>query len=76
VSTHVGTILATLASATVVVVALAALVRAVFKFALNIRDNTKATQELSGKLEDLTASIDGRFDKLVARVDALERRQR
>ena len=71
---EVSTIIATLASAVIVVGALVALVRAVFKFAVTMRDNTVATKDLTGKLEDLTTSIDGRFDQLADRVSALERR--
>ena len=70
----VVTVVASLASAVIVLGGLAALVRAVFKFAVTMRDNTTATKDLTAQLGDLTTSIDGRFDKLADRVSALERR--
>lgn len=68
-------ILASLGSAVIVLGGLVAVVRAIWRIAQNLRDNTKATQDLTIHLEDLTASIDGRFDKLAARVTELERNQ-
>ena len=47
-------------------------IRAIFGFAVTVRDNTQATRTLTGQLKDLTTSIDGRFDKLVQRVSDLE----
>lgn len=70
--TGAGAVFAILASAVIVLGGLVALVRAIWNIAQNLRDNTKATQALSGNLDKLTASIDGRFDALVARVTALE----
>lgn len=74
--TAVGTAIAILASAVIVLGGLAALVRAIWRIAQNLRDNTKATQDLTGKLSDLTTSIDGRFDQLAERVARLEGRRR
>jgi hypothetical protein len=71
---HVGTDLTIAGSAIVILTALIVMVRAVFNLAVTFRDNTKATHELTGKLEDLTVSIDGRFDKLAERVTRLEAR--
>lgn len=70
--TGVGAALTILASAIIVFGGLAALVRAVWRIASTIRDNTRAAQNLTKKLEDLTASIDGRFDALAERVARLE----
>jgi hypothetical protein len=70
----VTNIVATLAGAVLILGGVAALIRALFKFAVTMRDNTVATKNLTGKLEDLTTSIDGRFDLLAERVAALERR--
>lgn len=67
-----GTVIAILASAVIVLGGLTAVVRAVYRVAVTLRDNTQATRQLSGKLEDLTTSIDGRFDQLAARVTRLE----
>lgn len=67
-----GTVVAVLASAVIVLGGLAALVRAIWKVAQTLRDNTQATRHLTGKLDDLTTSIDGRFDSLAERVARLE----
>ena len=61
-----------LASAVIVLGGLVALVRAIYRVAITLRDNTQATKQLSGKLDDLTTSIDGRFDNLAERVARLE----
>ena len=71
-----ATVAAILASAVVVLGGLIALVRAIWKIAQNLRDNTMATQALTGKLRELTVSIDGRFDQLAERVARLEGEQR
>lgn len=68
-------VVAILASAVIVLGGLVALVRAIWRVAQTLRDNTRATSALTGKLEDLTTSIDGRFDRLAERVAALEQRQ-
>jgi hypothetical protein len=68
-------VFAILASAVIVLGGLVALVRAIWKIAQTLRDNTKATTDLSANLEKLTVSIDGRFDALVERVTRLEGRQ-
>lgn len=68
-----ATIFAILASAVIVLGGLAALVRAIWKTATTLRDNTQATRELTEKLEEYTKSTDGRFEKLADRVDRLER---
>ena len=47
-------------------------IRAIFGFAVTVRDNTLATRTLTGQLKDLTTSIDGRFDGLAQRVAVLE----
>lgn len=68
----VAAVVAILASAVIVLGGLVALVRAIWRIAQNLRDNTKATQDLTGQLNSLTTSIDGRFDALVDRVTRLE----
>lgn len=69
-------VLAILASAVIVLGGLFAVVRAIWRIAQTLRDNTKATTGLSANLERLAVSIDGRFDALVERVVKLEGRQR
>lgn len=69
-------VLAILASAVIVLGGLFAVVRAIWRIAQTLRDNTKATTDLSANLERLAVSIDGRFDALVERVVKLEGRQR
>lgn len=69
-------VLAILASAVIVLGGLFAVVRAIWRIAQTLRDNTKATNELSGNLERLAVSIDGRFDALVERVTKLEGQRR
>lgn len=71
--TSAGAVFAVLASAVIVLSGLVALVRAIWKIAQTLRDNTIATRNLTGNLDKLTASIDGRFDALVERVSRLER---
>ncbi len=72
---NAGADLTILASAVIVLTGLAALVRAMLRFRDDVRDNTSATKQLTGRLDDLTTSIDGRFDRLAERVTALEQRQ-
>jgi len=74
--TGAGAVVAILASAVIVLGGLAALVRAIWGIAQTLRDNTKATESLTSNLESLTASIDGRFDKLAERVALLDQRRR
>jgi len=71
-----ATSLTILASAVIVLGGLAALVRSLLKIRDTITGNTRATTDLTSKLHDLTASIDGRFDQLAERVTALEQRRR
>lgn len=68
------TTVAVIAGTVVIAGGLVAAIRAIFGFAVTVRDNTLATRNLTGKLEDLTTSIDGRFDALAQRVTDLERR--
>jgi predicted PurR-regulated permease PerM len=71
-TSQASTIFAILASAVIVCGGLAALVRAIWKTANLLRDNTRATQTLTERLEEFTKSVDGRFEKLDARVTVLE----
>jgi hypothetical protein len=72
----VGAAVAILASAVIVLGGLAALVRAIWRVAQTLRDNTTATRTLTGKMAELTTSIDGRLDALETRVARLEGRRR
>lgn len=67
-----ATIFAILASAVIVLGGLAALVRAIWKTANILRDNTVATRGLTDRMDRLSVSVDGRFDGLVHRVEMLE----
>ena len=68
-----ATIFAILASAVIVLGGLAALVRAIWKTATTLRDNTSATQALTSRLDGLAQSVDGRIDRLAERLDKLEK---
>ena len=75
-----ATIFAILASAVIVLGGLAALVRAIWKTATTLRDNTTATRDamaatkaLTDRLDGLARSVDGRIDSLAERVGKLER---
>jgi len=70
-----ATIFAILASAVIVLGGLAALVRAIWKTATTLRDNTTATQALTARLDGLARSVDGRIDRLAERLDKLEARR-
>ena len=72
--TTAATAFTILGSAVIVLGGLSALVRAIWKVAQTLRDNTVATRSLTGKLEHLAGSVDGRFDELAERVAAIERR--
>jgi hypothetical protein len=67
-------VFAILASAVIVLGGLVAVVRAIWRIAQTLRDNTIATQALTENFGRMTVSIDGRFDSLAARVSELERR--
>jgi hypothetical protein len=68
-----STIFAILASAVIVLGGLAALVRAIWKTATMLRDNTNATKALTDRLDGLAQSVDGRIDSLAERVGNLEK---
>jgi predicted PurR-regulated permease PerM len=68
-----ATIFAILASAVIVLGGLATLVRAIWKTATTLRDNTTATRDLTARLDGLAQSVDGRIDRLAERLDKLER---
>ena len=68
-----ATVFAILASAVIVLGGLAALVRAIWKTATTLRDNTQATRALTDRLEGLAQSVDGRIDSLADRIGKLER---
>ena len=67
-----ATVFAILASAVIVLGGLAALVRAIWKTATTLRDNTRATQNLTEKLDEYVKASDGRFEGLNDRVISLE----
>jgi hypothetical protein len=64
-----------LAAAVVVIGALIGLARAIFRLAVAMRDNTAAVHSLTGRMDELAISVDGRFDKLAERVAELEWRE-
>ena len=70
----VATVVAITAGVVVAAGGFVVAIRAIFGFAVTVRDNTQATRNLTGQLKDLTTSIDGRFDRLVQRVSDLERK--
>jgi hypothetical protein len=67
-----GTVLAILASAVIVLGGLGALVRAIWGLAQTIRDNSTATKDLGEKFDQFTPIVDTRLAALEARVAALE----
>lgn len=69
-----ATIFAILASAVIVLGGLAALVRAIWKTATTLRDNTTATQKLTERMDGFAQSVDGRIDHLAERIDQLTER--
>jgi hypothetical protein len=69
------TMTAILAASVIVLGGLATLVRAIWKTANILRDNTVATQNLTARFDDMAASVDGRFDRLSERVLSLENRE-
>jgi len=82
-----ATVFAILASAVIVLGGLAALVRAIWKTANTLRDNTAATRQLTGRMDGLAGRIEGlaerieglagstgsRIDSLAERVGKLEK---
>ena len=71
----IGGTLESLAAAVVVIGAIVALARAIFRLAVAMRDNTAAVHSLTGRMDELAISVDGRFDKLAERVAELEWRE-
>lgn len=70
-----STVFAILASAVIVLGGLAALVRAIWKIAVSLRDNTVAIRKLTERLEEYTKSSDSRIDRLTERISRIERQQ-
>jgi hypothetical protein len=64
--TQVGAVIAILASAVIVLGGLAAVTRALWKVAQDIRDNKQATQENTTAITDLSTKMDGRITALEA----------
>jgi hypothetical protein len=74
--TELGAVIAILASAVVVFGGLAAVTRALWRVAQDIRDNKQATQENTTAITDLSTKMDGRITALEAwRVRAEGRRR-
>jgi len=67
------TITAILASAVVVLGGLAALVRAIWKTATVLRDNTLATKDLTDRLEEYNKAANRAYEALAIRVNETER---
>lgn len=63
----VGTDVIILASAVIVLGGLSALVRAIVRFRDDVRDNTRATGQLTRRLDEFAPAVDGRL----ARVERL-----
>lgn len=70
--TGASAVFAILASAVIVLGGLVGVVRAIWKIAQTLRDNTTATRNLSESFKTLSESMNGRFDHLVERVTRLE----
>lgn len=70
----VGTIVAILAGAVIVIGGIVALVRAIWKVAQTMRDNTVAVRVLTERLQEYTQAADSRYENLDGRVAALERK--
>jgi hypothetical protein len=64
--TQLETTLAILASAVVVLAGLAAVARALFNVATDIRDNKRATEDNTQALGELSSKMDGRITALEA----------
>jgi hypothetical protein len=61
-----------LAAAVVVLGGIAALIKAIWNTATTLRDNTKATKELTLRMDENTHTVDGRFTDLASRLSAVE----
>jgi len=72
---EVGTIIAILASAVIVLGGLAALMRSVWRVASVLHDNTAAIERLTKRFDDSAGAIDERLHKLADRVYQLELRE-
>jgi hypothetical protein len=66
---------AILASSVIVLTGLAALTRAIWKAAQDIRDNKRATQENTTALGDLSTRMDGRITLLEQRMALIEKNE-
>jgi hypothetical protein len=69
------TFTAILAACVVVLAGIGGLIRVIWKTANIMRDMTIAVKDLTRRFDDLSASTDGRFDKLSERVLELEQRE-
>lgn len=69
-----ATVFAILASAVIVLGGLAALTRAIWKAAQDLRDNKTATQANTAAVADLSAKMDGRITSLETRMSDVEKR--
>ena len=70
--TNTEAVAAILGSAVVVLGGLAALTRSLLRIRDTIRDNTRATGDLTTGMSELRESLDGRFTSLEGRVSAVE----
>jgi len=62
----VGAVVAILASAVIVLTGLVAVARGLWKVAIDIRDNKRATEENTTAITDLSTKMDGRITALEA----------
>lgn len=67
-----GTVLAVLASAVIVLGGLAAVTRAIWRVAQDLRDNKQATQANTQALSNLAKQMDGRLTAIETRLARLE----
>lgn len=68
----VAIVLTMLASAVIVLGGLAALTRAIWKAAQDVRDNKRATQANTVAITELSVKMDGRITSLETRVSTVE----
>lgn len=71
----VATVFAIMAAAVVVLGGLIAVTRALWKVAIDIRDNKMATLANTRAVEELSTKMDGRITSLESRVTTLEKRR-
>jgi putative Mn2+ efflux pump MntP len=74
--TNLSTVIAILAGAVIVLSGLAALTRAIWRSAQDLRDNKNATLANTTAIVELSTKMDGRITSLEARMLEVERKER